>query len=125
MTQPPGEPREITSLPTVSGENTEWIAERLEREKQKRVHRRVLFWGAMIISVLFFLMFISMADKTDLLSELGESSPYCVWIVALTGVIPTVLLVGLMRGIYAKDNQSAESSEEAIRIASTIIRSLK
>lgn len=121
MTQSFGEFKEITSLPGASSEDTKWIAERLEREKQKRGHRRVLFWGTMITSVVFFLTFLCMAGKTDLLCKLGESSPYCVWIIALLGVIPTFLLIGLMRGIYAKNNKEGET-EEALRLADILLR---
>jgi len=112
MTTPANEPREIKSLPAATQENAEWVQERLEREKQKRFHRRILFGGTLVICTFFFLMFICQAQNIDALCRLGESSPYCVWIIALLGIIPTVLLAALMRGVFAKEGKEQSSDAD-------------
>ena len=75
-------------------------SEQLERNKQRKQQRGYLFWGMLVLCATFYAAFLfSLCNLQSLLCVIGHHY-HALWLIALLAVIPTVLLLALMKGVY-------------------------
>ena len=88
------------------------IAEKLERDKQRKNQRDILFGFLLILCFFMYVMFFWFVYPADNFKTLAASSdkPYMAWIVSLFAIVPTVLLLALMKGVY-RSTKGAEPSK--------------
>jgi heme/copper-type cytochrome/quinol oxidase subunit 3 len=133
MTQQPADPplKELEASPQPSDtdyEGTQWAAEKLERDKQRKSQRTWLFLYVALLCCVFFAIFASYMLCPAKLAAIGSISPYALWLVSLSGIIPTVLILVLIKAVYRSTKNSAESLGvfgEIAKTAAALIRQSK
>ena len=88
-------------------EPQDFAEERLKHQKQQRVHKRVLFWTTLLLTVGALIAFGVVVSCSERLIELLKVTPFALGVVALLGIIPTVLIIMLFRCVF----QSSDKGE--------------
>lgn len=109
---------QISSLPPRDtpqpGDATAALARaKLERDQQRQKQRGLLFWGTLALCLFFYAAFFIRLCGLESLISVTAGNPYALWLIALLALVPTILLLALMKGVYrstkgepAKDTDS-------------------
>ena len=101
-------------------------SEQLERNKQRKQQRGYLFWGMLVLCAAFYVAFLfSLCNLKSLLCIIGQNH-YVLWLIALLAVIPTILLLALMKGVYRSTRGEAvkDANADMSRNLPTVIKLL-
>lgn len=90
---------DTTTLPK-SAKNKALEDEILEHHRQRRRHKSVLFWGALLVCVALFILFCYAMLFSDLPLRYLEISAFSLIPLTLLGAAPLLLLVSLFRCIF-------------------------
>ena len=90
---------DTTTLPK-SAKNKALEDEILEHHRQRRRHKSVLFWGALLVCVALFILFCYAMLFSDLPLRYLERSAFSLIPLTLLGAAPLLLLVSLFRCIF-------------------------
>lgn len=90
-----------------------WVDERLEHERQRRLHKRAIFWSAFILCLLlyfsFFLLLATLGCSTIALQAFLAHKHTLGLALALI-VVPSAILWGLVRAVYRVEGPSQASN---------------
>lgn len=90
---------DTTTLPT-STKNKALEDEILEHHRQRRRHKSVLFWGALLVCAALFILFCYAMLFSNLPSMYLERSAFSLIPLTLLGAAPLLLLISLFRCIF-------------------------
>ena len=109
-------PRERFDVPAP---DSRWVEESLSHQSQQREHKKCLFCALLWVSfamLFLFVILIAFCDRTILLLS---KTPFAVLPLSLMGLIRTVLLVALAKGVFGHTPKQEVSPDSAV---STIIK---
>lgn len=111
----------INSFPTdETGRDDLWHKAKLDRDNQRKVQRGRLFWGIAIICIAFYIVFLWQIVCFDKTYQLLDKSQYSLFLFSLLGIIPTVLLLALMKSVYRSTKEASGMAGMADEIAKLI-----
>lgn len=85
---------------------------RLKLDKQKIVHRRVLFYGIGVIVTFLYGCFVCILFfKPDNLLKLADITPFAISLEILLGMTPTVLLLFMILSVFRPQKAMKDSDD--------------
>lgn len=86
----------------------DYIAEDIEDRKQRRQHRGYTYSMVFIIIVSLYLLFF-VGLFCDGLSDRLSDNQYVIYVIALLGIMPTAILISVLRALYKDDKSSNDT----------------
>lgn len=101
--------------------------EMLDHHRQRRIHKRWLFWGTAIIFLVMWGFFIYFLVFCERLKELLTITPLSLLPVGMLGVIPTIGIIMMFKCVFrpsSKEKAWGKSDLEAIKEILSVFKSL-
>lgn len=100
----------------------------LEHHRQRRRHKSVLFWGALLVCAALFSLFCYAMLFSDLPLRYLEKSAFSLIPLTLLGAAPLLLLVSLFRCVFRPTGSTDlldKKDMEAVKDLAAIIKAVR
>ena len=88
------------SLQGTAGQDSKWVDERLEHNKQQRRHKAWIFYTSLFICIAMLSSFCFLVGCSSRALSLIEKSPLAIVLITLMGGIPTILIAVVFKGVF-------------------------
>ena len=104
---------QIDSLPkTDENQDTSiWVSDKHDRDAQRKTQRGQLFWCIICVCAVFYGFFIWHMICLEKTFKLLKFSHYSLFLFSLLGLIPTVLLLALMKSVYRSTKEALGTAD--------------
>ena len=91
----------VDSFPAPENCDDKWATAKLDRDNQRRRQRGWLFWCVVVICLVFYGVFLRRIVCLETIKPLwGDPYHHLPILLALSGVMPTILPLALLKSVY-------------------------